>query len=76
MGDIPDSVIHWLLASSVPVVGGLFVYLIKRTFHEFETKIATVFAKLEDAINKANNQHTEIELVKQRLDTLERKRRR
>lgn len=72
MNNVPDSVIHWLLLAAVPAVGSLFLFLIKRTFTDFEHKIASIFSKLEDTIDRANKQHTDIELIKQRLDGLER----
>lgn len=76
MSDVPDSVIHWLLAAAVPSIGALFLYLIKRTFTNFEEKIGEVFGKLEIALKQANEHRTEIEVIKNRLVTLESKRRR
>lgn len=71
MSDIPDNVIHWLLAASVPTIGGLFVYLIKRTFLDFEKKIETVFGKLESTIKDANDQKLELAVLKSKIETIE-----
>lgn len=72
MSDIPDNVMHWLLAASIPLIGSLFLFLIKRTFSDFEKKIEDVFGKLEKAVDNSNNQNIKLEKLDTRVEAIER----
>lgn len=72
MNDIPDSVVHWLLGATVPAGGGLFLWLLKRTFNDFEVKIAKLFAHMEKSLTAQQDHDTRIQLMDQRLTFIER----
>ncbi|MBK7864359.1 MAG: hypothetical protein IPJ65_38315 [Archangiaceae bacterium] len=75
MTEIPDSVIHWLLGACVPLGGALFIFLLKRTFTDFENKISNVFTRLEQSLQQTQAHDTKIQLHEQRITVLEKKRR-
>ncbi len=68
---IPDNVIHWLLAASVPSIGGLFIFLLKRTFKDFEDKVGSLFNKLENSMKEQQAHDTRIQLLEHRVEQLE-----
>lgn len=72
MTEIPDSAIHWMLGALVPAGGGLFIFLLKRTFHEFEVKLASLFDKLEKSLESLQDHDKRIDLLALRVKTLER----
>lgn len=71
MNDIPESVIHYLLAAAIPAGGAFFMFLLKRSFADFETKISTLFTDLKEVIKQGNDHRTEIALIKQSVEKLE-----
>ncbi len=76
MSEIPDSLVHWMLGGLVPLGGGLFIFLLKRTFKEFEDKLASLFGQLEGAIRQTQAHDTKIQLIEHRLTAIESKRKR
>ena len=66
MPDVTDSQIHWALASIIPLGGGLFLFLLKRTFHEFELKIATLFEDLKASLVQIQDHETRISVLEDR----------
>lgn len=69
--DIPEGVIHFLLAVAIPSVGTLFLFLLKRTFKDFETKLADLFTSMRDTLKQQQDHDTRIKLLDQRMEQLE-----
>jgi hypothetical protein len=63
MPEIPDNMIHWFLGGMVPAGGALFLFLLKRTFHEFEAKIATLFGQLEQSLQLTQDHETRLAVL-------------
>lgn len=64
--------IQVLAAVLVPAGGGLFIFLLKRTFSDFENKIAKLFAHMEGVLVAQQDQDTRIQLLGQRMAFIER----
>lgn len=47
------------------------MWLLKRTFTDFETKLAALFADLKTTLEKQNQHGTDIKLLTHRVDQLE-----
>lgn len=75
MSELPDSVIHWILGAMVPAGGGLFLWMLKRTFSDFESKISELFSGLKDSFKAQQDHDTRIQLLEQRLSQVEDQRR-
>lgn len=73
--DVPDSVIHWALGFMVPAGGAFFLFLLKRTFSEFESKIAELFGQMKESLKAQQDHDKRIDLLAQRVKSLERERR-
>lgn len=73
MTDIPDSVIHWVLGGIIPLGGALFLFLLKRTFKDFEDKLASLFLKLEASLKQSQEHDTRIQLIEYRVTEVEKK---
>ena len=70
--EVPDSVIHWLLGALVPMGGVFFLFLLKRTFHDFEMKIADLFGQMKESLKDIQRHDTKLQLLDQRVKSLER----
>lgn len=66
MPDLSDAQVHWALASVIPAGGGLFMFLLKRTFADFEGKVGVLFKQLEDAIAKGHDHEARIKVLEDR----------
>ena len=71
--EIPEALQHWV---PVPLLATGFWWLLKRTFADFERKLSTIFDKLEDRLTQAQEHDTKLQLLEQRVNVLEQKRRR
>lgn len=70
MPEMPDSTVHWLLGCLAVTVPGLFLFLLKRFFNDFEGKLAGLFKTMEATLEKQQVHDTRIQLLDQRLDVL------
>ncbi len=66
MPDISDSQIHWALASIIPAGGGFFLFLLKRTFTDFELKIANLFEDMKKSFIQIQDHETRIAVLEDR----------
>lgn len=73
MPDVPENVVHWLLGLLVLGAWGLFLFLLKRTFNEFEGKLKKLFEQMEVSMLKSQSHETRLALIEQRLDTKKRR---
>ncbi len=71
MPEVTDSIIHWVLAAAVPSGGALFLFLLKRTFADFEMKVAKLFSQMEDSLAALAAHDKRIDLLQQRVESLE-----
>jgi hypothetical protein len=69
--EVPDSVIHWALGFMVPVGGAFFLFLLKRTFADFEGKISDLFGQMKDSLKAQQDHDTRIQLLDLRVKVLE-----
>jgi hypothetical protein len=74
MESVPDSVVHYIMGLLVLGMAGLFIFLLKRTFKDFEEKVGTLFGKLENTIKDQNEHKSDLRLLEQRVSQLENKR--
>lgn len=68
----PTEVIQWVLSAIIPAGGVLFLFLLKRAFSDFETKISQLFAKMEASLIAQQEHDTRIRLLDLRLENIER----
>ena len=66
MDTVPDSVIHWALGALVPVGGALFLFLLKRTFKDFEDKVGDLFCQMKESLKQQQDHETRLQLLEQR----------
>ena len=67
-----DEIVHWVAGVTVPGGAGLFIFLLKRAFNDFEGKIAKLFGQMEKSLEAQQAHSTQIQLIAQRLTTMER----
>jgi len=70
---MPEVLEHWI---PVPLLALGFWWLLKRTFNDFEHKLASLFKTMEDSLKEQQNHNTSIQLLEQRVSQLETKKRR
>lgn len=70
--EVPDSVIHWALGFMVPAGGAFFLFLLKRTFSEFEAKISDLFGQMKESLKAQQDHDTRLQLLDLRVRNLER----
>ncbi len=71
MPDITDTQVHWILGGGVLSCLSFFMFLLKRTFKDFEDKIGQLFKKLEKSLDQAQAHDTKIAVIEIRLTNLE-----
>lgn len=69
--EVPEALTHWV---PVPLLAMGFWFLLKRTFKDFESKLSTIFGKLEKQLEQAREHDTKLQLLEQRISTLEKRR--
>lgn len=73
MPDISDAQVHWILGGGIAAGMSMFMFLLKRTFADFEDKIGQLFRKLEKSLDQAQSHDTKIAVIEIRLNNLENK---
>lgn len=71
--EVPEMLQHWV---PVPLLAAGFWWLLKRTFSDFEGKLGAIFGKLEKQLADTQEHDTKLQLLEQRVDVLERRKRR
>jgi hypothetical protein len=69
--EVPDSVIHWALGFMLPAGGAFFLFLLKRTFSDFEGRISDLFGQMKDSLKAQQDHDTRIQLLDLRVKVLE-----
>jgi len=70
---IPEVLEHWI---PVPLLALGFWWLLKRSFNDFEGKLASLFKTMENTLKEQQSHDTRLQLITQRVENLEAKRRR
>ena len=66
-----EELLHWVAGIAVPAGGMLFLFLLKRTFNDFELKIAKLFSHMEKSLSAQHEHEISIRLFDQRLNQIE-----
>lgn len=67
MDQLDNNTVHALLAALIPAIGGVFIFLLKRTFSDFETKLATLFSDLKATLDAQNKHETRLQLLEHKV---------
>lgn len=70
---MPELLGHWV---PVPILALGFWFLLKRTFTDFEKKLADLFKQMADTLSEQQEHDKRIDLLAQRVEQLERRGRR
>lgn len=71
--DVPEVLEHWV---PVPLLAMGFWFLLRRTFKDFEDRLASLFKHMEVVLKEQNSHNTQLQLLELRLSQLEKRRRR
>lgn len=71
--NLPTELMHWI---PTPILALGFWWLLKRTFNDFEHKLAGLFKSMENTLSQQQAHDKTLALLEQRVEALESKKRR